>query len=147
LSALGEIPLKQSLAVTGSINQLGEVQAVGGVNEKIEGFYEVCASRGLNGKQGVIIPAANQVHLMLHKEVRAAVRKRKFSIYPALQVEDVMQLLSGMKPGSADARGCYPQQSFNYLVQKRIEKLQRLQKQYTRHGSGEVPEARSDTEK
>ena len=147
LSALGEIPLKQSLAVTGSINQLGEIQVIGGVNEKIEGFFEVCASRGLNRKQGVIIPAANQVHLMLHKDVRAAVKKRKFSIYPALQVEDVMQLLSGMKPGRVDTRGSYPQHSFNYLVQKRIEKLQRLQKQYTRYGNDETPEARSKAEK
>ena len=147
LSALGEIPLKQSLAVTGSINQLGEIQVIGGVNEKIEGFFEVCASRGLNRKQGVIIPAANQVHLMLHNDVRAAVKKRKFSIYPALQVEDVMQLLSGMKPGRVGTRGSYPQHSFNYLVQKRIEKLQRLQKQYTRYGCDETPEARSKAEK
>lgn len=147
LSALGEIPLKQSLAVTGSINQLGEIQAIGGVNEKIEGFYEVCAARGLNGEQGVIIPAANQVHLMLHKDVREAVKKRKFNIYPALQVEDVMQLLSGLKPGRGSPNGSYPPRSFNYLVQKRIEKLQSLQKQYTQYGGNAAAEARSDAEK
>jgi lon-related putative ATP-dependent protease len=147
LSALGEIPLKQCLAVTGSINQLGEIQGIGGVNEKIEGFFEVCASRGLDGKQGVIIPAVNQVHLMLHKDVRAAVKKRRFNIYPVQRVEDVMQLLSGMDPGRPDASGSYPQKSFNYLVQKRIEKLQGLQKRYSRPGSDKDPTTRSDAEK
>ena len=147
LSALGDIPLKQCLAVTGSINQLGEIQGVGGVNEKIEGFFEVCACRGLDGKQGVIIPAANQVHLMLHKDVRAAVKKGKFKVYPVLQVEDVMRLLSGMEPGRPDASGDYPQKSFNYLVQKRIEKLQSLQKQYSRSRSDKDSTAGSDAEK
>jgi lon-related putative ATP-dependent protease len=147
LSALGEIPLKQCLAVTGSINQLGEIQGVGGANEKIEGFFEVCVSRGLDGKQGVIIPAVNQVHLMLHKDVRAAVKKRRFNIYPVQRVEDVMQLLSGMDPGRPDASGSYPQKSFNYLVQKRIEKLQGLQKRYSRPGSDKDPTTRSDAEK
>jgi predicted ATP-dependent protease len=138
LSALGEIPLNQALAVTGSINQLGEIQAIGGVNEKIEGFFEICATRGLNKKQGVIIPAANQVHLMLHKDVREAVKKREFFIYPVEQVEDVMRLLSGLEPGQADVKGAYPRKSFNYRVQQRIEKLQKMQKQYTRqNGAGE----------
>ena len=147
LSALADIPLEQCLAVTGSINQLGEIQGVGGVNEKIEGFFEVCASRGLDGKQGVIIPAANQVHLMLHKDVRAAVKKRKFNIYPVQQVEDVIQLLSGMEPGRPNASGDYPKKSFNYLVQKRIEKLQGLQKRYSRSGSDKDSAAGSDAEK
>jgi lon-related putative ATP-dependent protease len=147
LSALGEIPLIQSLAVTGSINQLGEIQAIGGVNEKIEGFFEVCASRGLNGKQGVIIPAANQVHLMLHKDVRSAVKKGKFSIYPVRQVDDVMQLLSGMEPGRADAGGSYPPKSFNYLLQERIEKLQGLQKQYSQSGTDRASDTRDEAEK
>ena len=135
LSALGEIPLLQSLAVTGSINQLGEVQAVGGVNEKIEGFFEVCASRGLTGEQGVIIPAANQVHLMLRKNVREAVANGEFNIYPVQHVTEVMQLLSGMPPGSLDRKGQYPKQSFNYLIQQRIEQLQQAQKNFMRRGS------------
>ena len=136
LSALGEIPLLQSLAVTGSINQLGEVQAVGGVNEKIEGFFEVCESRGLTGDQGVIIPAANQVHLMLRKNVREAVAAGKFSIYPVQHVTEVMQLLSGMPPGSLDRKGHYPKQSFNYRIQQRIEQLQQAQKKFMQRGSG-----------
>lgn len=135
LSALGEIPLQQSLAVTGSINQLGEIQAIGGVNEKIEGFFELCSARGLSGKQGVIIPRANCVHLMLHKDVRTAVKKGKFNVYPVERVEEVMQLLSGLKPGAADAEGNYPQHSFNYRIQQRIEKLQNLQRQHARPAS------------
>ena len=144
LSALGEIPLSQALAVTGSINQLGEIQAIGGVNEKIEGFFEICAARGLNKKQGVIIPAANQVHLMLHKDVREAVKKREFFIYPAEQVEDVMRLLSGLEPGQADVKGAYPRKSFNYRVQQRIEKLQKMQKKYTQPGGERESSTRSD---
>ena len=132
LSAIGEIPLQQSLAVTGSINQFGEIQAVGGVNEKIEGFFELCDARGLSGEQGVIIPAANQAHLMLHKDVRAAVKKGAFNIYPVERVEDVMQLLSGLQPGEANSRGNCPRKSFNYLIQQRIEKLQKLQRQFAR---------------
>ncbi len=139
LSALGEIPLLQSFAVTGSINQLGEIQAIGGVNEKIEGFFEICAARGLSGKHGVIIPAANRVHLMLHKDVRAAVGKGLFSIYPVERVEQVMQLLSGKEPGELDDRGHYPVHSFNYLIQQRIEKLQSLQKRYARPGNNAEP--------
>jgi predicted ATP-dependent protease len=128
LSALGGIPLQQSFAVTGSINQLGEIQAIGGVNEKIEGFFQICAARGLTGKQGVIIPAANRVHLMLHKDVRVAVGKGAFGIYPVARVEQVMSLLSGMSPGAMDEQGAYPADSFNYRIQQRIEKLQKLQK-------------------
>ena len=130
LSALGDIPLQQSLAVTGSTNQFGEVQAIGGVNEKVEGFFEVCANRGLTGKQGVIIPASNQVHLMLHKDVRDAVRKGHFHIYPATQIEDVMQLLTCLPPGKLNAKGEYPRQSFNHHIQHRIRNLQAMQKKF-----------------
>ena len=132
LSALGEIPLQQSFAVTGSINQLGEIQAIGGVNEKIEGFFDICEARGLNGKQGVIIPAANRVHLMLRQEVREAVDRGEFNVYPVERVEQVMQLLSSMDPGEADDEGNYPADSFNYRIQQRIEKLQKQQKLFAR---------------
>jgi lon-related putative ATP-dependent protease len=137
LSALGEIPLTQSLAITGSINQLGEIQAIGGVNEKIEGFFEVCASRGLSGEQGVIIPAANQLHLMLHRDVRAAVREGRFSIYPVRQVTEAMQLLSGLKPGVANKLGKFPARSFNHRIQQRIEKLQSVQRKFMRSAASE----------
>ena len=145
LSALGEIPLKQSLAVTGSINQLGEVQAIGGVNEKIEGFFEVCASRGLTGDQGVIIPAANQVHLMLDKDVREAVNKDKFSIYPVRHVTEVMQLLSGLQPGGPNDKGQFPKKSFNRLIQQRIDNLQNMQKKFSpRAPAGAIPSTDGD---
>ncbi len=137
LSALGEIPLKQSLSVTGSINQLGEIQAIGGVNEKIEGFFGICAKRGLSGEQGVIIPAANRVHLMLQKPVRDAVEAGKFRIYAVERVDEVMELLSGLPAGEPDADGRYPEQSFNYRVQRRIEKLQRQQRKFARQGNDE----------
>ena len=137
LSALGDIPLDQSLAVTGSINQLGEIQAIGGVNEKIEGFFEICQARGLNGSQGVIIPAANRVHLMLHKDVRDAVGEGSFGIYLAEHVDEVLQMLSGMEPGRPDARGRYPRDSFNYRVQQRIAKLQQQQKKLVRGRGGD----------
>ncbi len=145
LSALGEIPLKQALAVTGSINQLGEIQPIGGVNEKIEGFFEICASRGLSGEQGVIIPAANQVHLMLHRDVREAVSEGRFSIYPVRQVAEVMQLLSGLKPGAANKQGKFPARSFNYRIQRRIEKLQHMQRKFMqRAGPTEASTAESN---
>ncbi|MDH3388932.1 MAG: AAA family ATPase [Gammaproteobacteria bacterium] len=145
LSAIGEIPLRQSLAVTGSINQLGEIQAIGGVNEKIEGFFEICQKRGLSGQQGVIIPAANRVHLMLHRDVRDAVEEGRFHIYPVARVEEVMQLLSGMEPGEPDADGKYPRQSYNFLILQRIENLQQLQKQFARRGGDdEAAPARED---
>jgi predicted ATP-dependent protease len=130
LSALGEIPLQQSFAVTGSINQLGEIQAIGGVNEKIEGFFDLCAARGLSGKQAVIIPAVNRVHLMLRQEVRSAVEKGAFQIFPVEHVEQMLQLLSGMEPGQLDDEGIYPSDSFNYRIQQRIEKLQNMQQRF-----------------
>ena len=131
LSAIGSIPLKQSMAVTGSINQLGEIQAIGGVNEKIEGYFEICKQRNLTGEQGVIIPAANQVHLMLNREVRDAVAAGKFHIYTASHVEDVMELLSGLSRGKRDADGVYPEGCFNRLIQDRIEELQLLHQRYS----------------
>lgn len=96
LSAMAEVPVKQSLAITGSINQLGEVQPIGGVNEKIEGFFEVCQARGLTGEQGVIIPQQNVMQLMLREEVLAAVKEKQFHIWAVSQVEEALQLLLGL---------------------------------------------------
>jgi len=134
LSALGDIPLNQALAVTGSMNQLGEVQAIGGVNEKIEGFFDICKARGLTGKQGVIIPATNQVHLMLRDEIRKAVAEGFFSIYCAAKVEDVMEILSDLPRGKLGAKGQFSKNSFNYRVQQRITQLQKLQIQFAQTG-------------
>jgi lon-related putative ATP-dependent protease len=119
LSALGQIPLRQDLAVTGSINQHGEVQAIGGVNQKIEGFFGLCQARGLTGTQGVIIPHANVVHLMLRDEVVQAVQAGRFAIYAARNVDEVLELLSGLPP-----------ERFNLLIHEQVEKLWALHKQY-----------------
>ena len=127
-SAIADLPLRQDLAVTGSMNQLGEVQAIGGVNEKIEGFFDICNSRGLTGEQGVVIPAANRVHLMLNEEVREAVAAGRFHIYTAERVEDVMSLLSGLPAGEADSEGRYPEGSFQYAVCEALDSLRERQK-------------------
>ncbi len=119
LSALGQIPLRQDLALTGSINQHGEVQAIGGVNQKIEGFFELCQARGLTGTQGVIIPRTNIPHLMLREEVVEAVKTGHFSIYAVHEVDEALELLSGLPP-----------ERFNALIDAQVDKLWSLHKQY-----------------
>lgn len=119
LSALAGAPVKQSLAVTGSVNQLGVVQPVGGVNEKIEGFFDVCARRGLDG-QGVIIPAPNRRHLMLKEEVVDACRRGLFSVYAVERVEEAIELVTGVEAGKENDAGEYPEGSVNARVQKRL---------------------------
>jgi len=105
LSVLSGIPLRQSLAVTGSVNQHGRVQAVGGVNEKIEGFFDICAERGLAHGQGVLLPAANVVHLMLCDDVRDAVAAGMFAVYPITTIDEAVALMTGRAAGKADAHG------------------------------------------
>ncbi len=120
LSSLAEVPLRQDLAVTGSINQKGEIQPVGGVSAKIEGFFTACKARGLTGKQGVIIPGTNEKSLMLKKEVVEAINKGLFNIYSIDSVDDGMELLSGLKPGKLTKKGTFSKGSFN---QKILSKL------------------------
>lgn len=120
LSSLAQVPLRQDLALTGSIDQLGRVQPIGGVNEKIEGFFDVCKARGLTGTQGVIIPASNQPHLMLRWDVVRAVEAGQFGIYAVEDVGEALALLTGMEIGEADDRGVYPQASFNALVDAQL---------------------------
>ncbi|NND68253.1 MAG: AAA family ATPase [Halioglobus sp.] len=126
LSALAGLPLNQNFAVTGSMNQSGDVQAIGGVNEKIEGFFDICKARGLTGDQGVIIPQANRVHLMLNREVQEAVASGQFHIFTATHVEQVMELLSGLPAGTQGKDGSFAGGSFQRAVQQRIEELQEL---------------------
>jgi predicted ATP-dependent protease len=120
LSALSELPLDQGLAVTGSVNQLGQVQAIGGVNEKIEGFFETCRNRGLTGRQGVLIPQANVEHLMLRDEVVEAARDGRFRILPVAGIDQGIALLTGRPAGARGADGAYPPDSVNARVEARL---------------------------
>ena len=108
MSAVAELPLRQDLAVTGSVNQHGMVQAIGGVNEKIEGFFDICNARGLTGTQGVLIPEANAQHLMLRDDVVAACAAGRFAIYPVRSIDEGIALLTGMPAGERGADGQYP---------------------------------------
>ncbi len=120
LSALADVPIAQSLAVTGSVNQNGQVQAIGGVNEKIEGFFDVCVRRGLTGEQGVLIPASNVNHLMLRRDVIDAVAENKFHIHPVETIDEGMALLTGLAAGERDEAGMYPAGSVNQRVEARL---------------------------
>ena len=120
LSALSKLPIKQSLAVTGSINQKGQIQAIGGVNEKIEGFFEVCKANGFTGKQGVMIPASNVQNLMLKEEVVAAVKAGKFHIYPVKTINEGIELLTGIKAGKRLRNGTFENGTVNDRVDKQL---------------------------
>lgn len=128
LSALARIPLRQDRAITGSINQRGEVQAIGGVNEKIEGFFAVCQAKGLTGEQGVIIPAANIRHLMLKREVVDAVAAGQFHIWPVRTLDEALALLCDCEVGERDEDGHYPEGSFNAAVDERLEEFRQILK-------------------
>lgn len=120
LSALSGVAIRQDLAVTGSVNQNGRVQAIGGVNEKIEGFFDICKQRGLTGKQGVLIPAVNRKHLMLRQDVVDAVADGKFAIYPVETIDEGIELLTGVPAGTRDGEGIFPERSINRLVEERL---------------------------
>jgi lon-related putative ATP-dependent protease len=121
LSSLSNIPIKQGIAVTGSVNQKGQIQAIGGVNHKIEGFYEVCKTRGFTGNQGVMIPQANQKNLMLSKEVIDAVKKRKFHVYQVATVEEGIEILTGTPAGKVDQDGNFPNGTVYGAVQQKLK--------------------------
>ena len=126
ISALSRTPLKQSFAITGSINQFGEVQAVGGVNEKIEGFFHLCQARGLSGEQGVIIPKSNVINLLLNEAVVSAVSAGKFHIYTVGHVDQALSLLSGAEAGCLDAEDKFPEGSINAQVVERLRSIAEL---------------------
>jgi lon-related putative ATP-dependent protease len=123
LSSLSGVPLKQSIAVTGSMNQKGEVQAIGGVNEKIEGFFDCCKAKGLTGKQGVMIPESNVKDLMLRKDVIEVVKKGKFAIYAVKNIDEGIEILTDMRAGEIKADGTYPKGTINHLVNERLKDL------------------------
>lgn len=123
LSALSEIPIKQGFAVTGSVNQKGEVQAIGGVNEKIEGFFEVCKVKGLTGEQGVLIPQSNVQNLMLKEKVVDAVRNGKFHIYAVKTIDEGIELLTGVKAGLRRSDGTFEEDSVSFKVDKNLKAM------------------------
>jgi predicted ATP-dependent protease len=139
LSAIARVPLRQGLGVTGSVNQLGEVQAVGGLNEKIEGFFDLCAARGLTGDQGVLIPAANVQHLMLRHDVIDAVRAGHFAIYPVTTIDEGIEILTGMAAGAPGKNGIYPVKSFNRKVIDRLQELAEVRKKADESDEEEEP--------
>jgi predicted ATP-dependent protease len=129
ISALADIPVRQDLAVTGSLNQHGQVQAIGGVNEKIEGFFDICSARGLRGEQGVLIPRSNEVHLMLREDVQEAAAQGNFHIYSADTIDQALELLTGFSVDSIDQR-----------VQARVEELHALARAFTTRDGDEAGE-------
>ena len=122
LSSLSDIPINQSIAVTGSINQKGEIQPIGGVNEKIEGFYQICKMRGLTGEHGVIIPKQNVRNLHLNDDVINAVAAGKFHIYAIETVDQGIEILTGVPAGKRDKTGKFPAGTINYLAYEKLKK-------------------------
>jgi predicted ATP-dependent protease len=123
LSSLADAPLRQGLAITGSINQKGEVQPIGAVNAKVEGFYDVCRELGLTGEQGVIVPAPNIKNLMLRDDVVRSVQEGKFHVYAVNTVAEALELLTGVAAGERQADGGYPEGSLHHRVQQKLEAM------------------------
>ncbi len=123
LSAIGELPVRQDIAVTGSVNQMGMIQPVGGINEKIEGFYRTCLTTGLSGKQGVIIPVQNVRNLIISYEVLEAIKEKKFHIYPITSIDEGMRILTGRPVGIRNTKGNYSAGNFNFEIEDRLRKM------------------------
>jgi predicted ATP-dependent protease len=130
LSALSGVAIKQTFAVTGSVNQKGEVQPIGGVNEKLEGYFEICKSRGLNGKHAALIPQSNVRNLMLKREVLDAVKAGKFHIYPVKTIEEGLEILTGRPAGKQLPSGAYEKDSVFDLVDKRLAEMAETTKRF-----------------
>jgi predicted ATP-dependent protease len=126
LSALSGIPIRQDLAVTGSIDQQGTIQPVGGINEKIEAFFDLCAAKGLTGDQGVLIPSTNLDALMLRGDVVAAIEAGRFRVYEVGSVEEGIELITGVAAGVADAEGRYPEGTVFHAVDQRLERFHQV---------------------
>jgi lon-related putative ATP-dependent protease len=141
LSALAELPVRQDLGITGSVNQHGEIQAIGGVNEKIEGFFDICHARGLTGTQGVLIPKSNVQHLMLRQDVIDACAAGKFAIFPVATIDEGVALLAGRPAGERGADGHYPEGSVNRLVEDRLRAFAHIRQSF---GPARLPERREN---
>jgi lon-related putative ATP-dependent protease len=130
LSCLADLPLAQGIAVTGSVNQRGDIQPIGGINDKIEGFFDICRSRGLTGTQGVIMPVGNLPHLMLQTELVQAVKNRKFHVWAVSTVDEGMEILTGVSAGKPDRKGNYPEGSINRRAADRLEQMAEILRGY-----------------
>jgi lon-related putative ATP-dependent protease len=139
LSSLAGYPIRQDLAVTGSVNQHGQVQAIGGVNEKIEGFFEVCKLKGLTGKQGVLIPQSNVKNLMLREDLVEAIRDGKFHVYPIATIDEGIELLTGIDAGERNEQGEYPANTVNHAVQARLRDWAEKVQSFARDGNHRDP--------
>lgn len=140
LSAIGDVPIHQGIAVTGSINQHGQVQAIGGVNQKVEGFFDVCRARGLDGTQGVVIPEANQKDLMLRPDLVDAAAAGRFHVYAVRHADEAMEILTGIPAGRPDAMGIYPEGTVNGQVQRRLMEWTALRQRYATPEQGGHPD-------
>ncbi len=130
LSSLSDISIKQNLAVTGSVNQKGEIQAIGGVNQKIEGFFRICKAKGLNGEQGVLMPRQNVANLMLRQDVVDAVKEGKFHIYAVSTIDEGLEVLTGVPAGKQRKDDTYPEGSINNKVDKQLKDMATRLKQF-----------------
>jgi predicted ATP-dependent protease len=130
LSSISGIPIKQNIAITGSVNQMGEIQPIGGINEKVEGYFRVCKAKGLTGEQGVMMPQKNLDNLMLREDVVEAVKQGKFHLWAVDSIDHGIEVLTGKPAGEKKADGAYPEDTINYLVDKKLkenaEKLRRF---------------------
>ena len=143
LSSLSELPIKQSIAVTGSVNQHGEIQPIGGVNQKIEGFFDVCQAKGITGKQGVIIPKSNIRNLTLKNRIIDAVKKGKFHIYPISTIDEGMEILTGVEAGKRDKDGSFAENTVNGKVQNKLIYLMKEQAKLRKEAEAEIKDEKS----
>jgi predicted ATP-dependent protease len=130
LSSLANIPLKQGIAVTGSVNQKGQIQAIGGVNEKVEGFFEVCQAKSLTGEQGVIIPESNLKNLMLKEEVVSAIQEGRFHLWSVNNINEGIEILTGLKAGQRQADDAFEEGTIGYLIDQRLQALAEIAKAF-----------------
>ncbi|MFN2227958.1 MAG: Lon-insertion domain-containing protein, partial [Anaerolineae bacterium] len=147
LSAIAEAPIKQSLAVTGSVNQHGHVQAIGGVNHKIEGFFDICKQQGLTGDQGVLIPVSNVQHLMLRQDVLDAAQEDRFHIYAVETINQGIELLTGMPAGERDDEGHFPEGTINHRVEQRLVELAQKRREFAQSEEGQAQPGPADSGK
>jgi predicted ATP-dependent protease len=145
LSSLSGVALKQNIAVTGSVNQNGEIQAIGGINRKIEGFYDVCRVKGLTGDQGVLMPASNLRNLMLRADVVKAVEDEKFYIYAVQSIDEGIEVLTGVAAGTRNAAGKFPAGSINALVEEKLTHFAERQRQINAAGVRHDPSLTTET--